>query len=71
MRLALATRMLFRGDTAFINGELRSMGRSARTLTSLADRRELAPGRRLEPPAMPALYERDRAETSFSVTNEG
>ena len=62
LRLALATRMLFRGDTVFINGELRSMeGRSARALTALADRRELAPGSRVGQQAMPALYEWYRA----------
>jgi 50S ribosomal protein L16 3-hydroxylase len=62
LRLAPATRMLFRGDTLYINGESRSLERrSARALTALADRRELAAGTRLERQALPALYEWYRA----------
>lgn len=47
LRLALATRMLFRGDTVFINGEASALGgRAAAVLTRLADRRALPPGSR-------------------------
>jgi 50S ribosomal protein L16 3-hydroxylase len=62
LRLALATRMLFRGDTIFINGEsCATEGRSARPLIALADRRELAPGARRDRQAIELLYEWYRA----------
>ena len=44
VRLALPTRMLFRGRTFFINGEARPTGAAAaRLLSRLADRRSLPP----------------------------
>ena len=62
LRLAPATRMLFRGNTIFINGESRLLERrSARDLAALADRRELGAGTRLERQALAALYEWYRA----------
>ncbi|MBM3357774.1 MAG: cupin domain-containing protein [Betaproteobacteria bacterium] len=44
LRLALRTRMLFRGDTIFMNGEAHTVGApAARLLARLADRRRLPP----------------------------
>lgn len=62
LRLAPATRMLFHGNTISMNGESRAMERgAAQTLTGLADRRELAPGSRLQRQAVQTLYEWYRA----------
>ena len=62
LRLAPATRMLFHGNTIFVNGESRAVERgAAQALTGLADRRELAPGSRLQRQAVQTLYEWYRA----------
>jgi 50S ribosomal protein L16 3-hydroxylase len=56
-RLALPTRMLFRGATLFINGEERVAGpAAARLLTRLADRRALAPRSRIDRESAELLY---------------
>jgi 50S ribosomal protein L16 3-hydroxylase len=57
-RLALPTRMLFRGGAIFINGEERAVsGAAARLLSRLADRRALAPGARVDREAAELIYE--------------
>jgi 50S ribosomal protein L16 3-hydroxylase len=62
LRLAPATRMLFHGYTIFMNGESCTVGSgAAQALTGLADRRELAPGSRLQRQAVQTLYEWYRA----------
>jgi 50S ribosomal protein L16 3-hydroxylase len=49
LRLAPATRMLYRGAVFFVNGEIRvAKGRAAQLLAGLADRRALAPDTRLD-----------------------
>jgi 50S ribosomal protein L16 3-hydroxylase len=56
-RLALPTRMLFRANTLFINGEERAVGpAAARLLTRLADRRFLAGGARADRESAELLY---------------
>ncbi len=56
-RLALPTRMLFRGATLFINGEERAVGSAAaRLLTRLADRRSLPPRSRIDRESAELLY---------------
>jgi 50S ribosomal protein L16 3-hydroxylase len=61
-RLALPTRMLFRGSTLFINGEERAVrAPAARLLTSLADRRALAPRSRIDRESAELLYHWYRA----------
>jgi 50S ribosomal protein L16 3-hydroxylase len=61
-RLALPTRMLFRGRTLFINGEACAVGAvAARRLTRLADRRSLPPQPRIDREAAEQLYEWYRA----------
>ena len=56
-RLALPTRMLFRGATLFINGEERVAGpAAARLLARLADRRALAPRSRIDRESAELLY---------------
>lgn len=56
-RLALPTRMLFRGNTLFINGEEHTVGPAAgRLLTRLADERGLAPRARVDREADELLY---------------
>jgi len=62
VRLAPQTRMLFRGDTLFINGEAHPAGASAAQLLSrLADRRSLPPLRRINREAAGLLYQWYRA----------
>lgn len=61
-RLALPTRMLFRGATFFINGEASTVGPpAARLLSSLADRRSLPPRFRADRESAQLLYEWYRA----------
>jgi 50S ribosomal protein L16 3-hydroxylase len=58
LRLDLKTQMLFRGRVVFINGERHDPGaRAARLLTTLADRRCLAPPFRLDDEAAARLYQ--------------
>ena len=62
LRLALPTRMLFRGTTIFINGEACAMGaRLAPAVTRLADQRAAAPGTRFDRQTLARLYEWYRA----------
>ena len=62
LRLALATRMLFRGKTFFINGEACPVGAAAaRRLRVLADRHRLPPLARLDRESASRLYEWYRA----------
>ena len=62
LRLAPATRMLFHRGRVFMNGESSATdNRTARALTALADRRELAPGSRVDVQLMDQLYEWYRA----------
>ena len=62
VRLGLATLMLFRGRTVFINGEHCAVDRAAAaTLTRLADRRRLAPPLALDPGHLRWLYQWYRA----------
>lgn len=62
VRLALPTRMLFRGTTLFINGEAGKTGaRAARLLSRLADRRALPAGSRLDPESAALLHQWYRA----------
>jgi 50S ribosomal protein L16 3-hydroxylase len=69
VRLALPTRMLFRGRTIFINGEERAVGAAAaRLLTRLADRRALPPRPRIQREAAELLYDWYRA--GYLVTGE-
>ncbi len=61
-RLALPSRMLFRGHTLFINGEAHTPGATAaRRLARLADRRSLPPLPRLDREAAQLLYQWYRA----------
>lgn len=61
-RLALPTRMLFRGDTLFMNGEACAVrAPAARLLTRLADRRALAPRQRIDGESARLLYQWYRA----------
>jgi 50S ribosomal protein L16 3-hydroxylase len=61
-RLALETRMLFLGNAIFINGEAHAAGAAAaRLLSRLADRRALAPQRRVDREAAGLLYQWYRA----------
>jgi 50S ribosomal protein L16 3-hydroxylase len=61
-RLALQTRMLFRDNVLFINGEAHRAGpRAARLLARLADRRLLAPQARVDREAAGLLYQWYRA----------
>ena len=61
-RLALATRMLFRGGTIYMNGESRAIGATAaRLLTRFADRRALAPRARIDRESAELLYDWYRA----------
>jgi 50S ribosomal protein L16 3-hydroxylase len=58
VRLALASRMLFRGSRVYINGEAHATDRSAaRVLARLADRRALPPRTALTPSARRLLHE--------------
>ena len=60
--LALPTRMLFRSDTIFINGDAHPVGaRAARLLSRFADRRSLAPLRRADLDLAHLLYQWYRA----------
>jgi 50S ribosomal protein L16 3-hydroxylase len=62
VRLAPQTRMLFRGDTLFINGEAHPAGAAAAQLLSrLADQRSLPPLRRINREAAGLLYQWYRA----------
>lgn len=62
VRLALPTRLLFRGDTVFVNGEARRVGAAAsRLLSRLADRRSLTPPLRPDRESAHVLYEWYRA----------
>jgi 50S ribosomal protein L16 3-hydroxylase len=62
VRLAPQTRMLFRANTLFINGEAHSAGASAAQLLSrLADRRSLPPQRRVDRESIGLLYQWYRA----------
>jgi 50S ribosomal protein L16 3-hydroxylase len=62
LRLAPATRMLFHRGRVFMNGESSATGKpTARALTALADRRELAPLSRVGVQLMDQLYEWYRA----------
>ena len=62
VRLALHTRMLYRGSTFFINGEAhRTDAPAARLLARLADRRALPPQPRLDREAAGLLYQWYRA----------
>ena len=62
VRLALATRMLFRGDTIFMNGDAHPVGApAARLLSWLADRRSLVPLRRADRESVQVLYQWYRA----------
>jgi 50S ribosomal protein L16 3-hydroxylase len=57
LRLALPTRMLFRGRTLFINGEAGETGaRAGRLLSRLADRRALPGGTHLDPESAAVLH---------------
>ena len=61
-RLALPSRMLFRGNTLFINGEAHTPGATAaRRLARLADRRSLPPFPRLDHESAQLLYQWYRA----------
>ena len=61
-RLALPSRMLFRGNTLFINGEVHTPGATAaRRLARLADRRSLPPLPRLDRESAQLLYQWYRA----------
>lgn len=61
-RLALPTRMLYRGGSLFINGEAHRVGAAAaRLLSRLADRRALPPLRRPDRESARLLYEWYRA----------
>jgi 50S ribosomal protein L16 3-hydroxylase len=61
-RLALPSRMLFRGNTIFINGEVHTPGATAaRRLARLADRRSLPPLPRLDRESARLLYQWYRA----------
>lgn len=61
-RLALPTRMLFRGSVVFINGEACAVGAAAtRLLSRLADRRALAPLARVDHESAELLYQWYRA----------
>jgi 50S ribosomal protein L16 3-hydroxylase len=61
-RLALPSRMLFRGNTLFINGEAHTPGATAaRRLARLADRRSLPPLLRLDRESAHLLYQWYRA----------
>ena len=61
-RLALPSRMLFRGSTLFINGEAHTPGATAaRPLSRLADRRSLPPHLRLDRESAQLLYQWYRA----------
>ncbi len=58
VRLALPTRMLFRGATIFINGEACPVGAAAaRLLSKLADRRSLPPRSRPDRESVQLLYQ--------------
>ena len=58
LRLALPTRMLYRGGVLFINGEAHAVGATAaRLLGRLADRRSLAPQRGIDREAAELLYQ--------------
>jgi 50S ribosomal protein L16 3-hydroxylase len=62
LRAGLATQMLFRGNTIFINGEACLLGaRSASLITRLADRRAIPPGTRPDRETARRLYEWYRA----------
>jgi 50S ribosomal protein L16 3-hydroxylase len=62
IRLAAATRMLFRGDRLFVNGECVRMPRAARApLIALADERAALPWRSRSPQAAQQLYQWYRA----------
>jgi 50S ribosomal protein L16 3-hydroxylase len=62
VRLVPQTRMLFRGNTLFINGEAHPAGASAaRLLSRLADRRSLPPLRRADRESVGLLYRWYRA----------
>jgi len=62
VRLALPTRMLFRGRTVFINGEACEAGApAARLLSRLADRRSLPPRSRIDRESARLLYQWYRA----------
>lgn len=62
VRLALATRLLFRGNTLFINGEACPAGAAAaRLLSRLADRRALPPRTRIDRESASLLYQWYRA----------
>ena len=62
VRLALPSRMLFRGGTVFINGEACPASASAaRLLTRLADRRHLPPGIKIDRESAQWLYQWYRA----------
>ena len=68
-RLALPTRMLFRGATLFINGEERVAGpAAARLLTRLADHRALAARSRIDRESAELLYHWYRA--GYVVTGD-
>jgi len=62
VRLALPSRMLFRGGTVFINGEAcPASATAARLLARLADRRRLPPQARIDPASAQRLYQWYRA----------
>jgi 50S ribosomal protein L16 3-hydroxylase len=62
LRLALTTRMLFRGSTVFINGESCAMhARGVALASQLADARVLPPGTRPDRETLDRLYEWYRA----------
>jgi len=56
LRLDLRTRMLFRGDDFFINGERVAAARSGGALSRLADERSLPPSKRLPRPLLCLLH---------------
>jgi len=70
VRLAPQTRMLFRGNLLFINGEAHPAGApAAQLLSRLADRRSLPPQRRADREAAGLLYQWYRA--GYIVLSDG